>query len=100
MQGRGPMHGQMMTGGVVPGLQQNPLTQDQRDQIAQIRRNAEQQMQNVTNNPNLTQDQKWDQISQIQRKAHDDIVNLMTPEQQQEFTNWWRQRQGSGAGMQ
>lgn len=91
--GMGP--GQM---GMVPGIQQNPLTQQQQRQIMQIRQDAQQQMRDITNNPNLTEDQKWQQIQQIQRETHDAVVNVLTPEQRQELSNWWSSHPHSGMG--
>lgn len=97
--GMGMGKGQM---GMVPGLQQNPLTQQQRQQIMDIRQDAQQRMSSITNNTNLTEDQKWQQLQQIQRETHDAVVGVLTPEQQQELNNWWqsRQQQGTGMGMQ
>ncbi len=90
----------------VPGLQQYPLSTDQRNEIARIRTESRQQMQQVRQDPNLSSQEKADRISQIRQQTHDRVMGVLTPQQRQEFMSWWSSRQqgmpargGAGPGM-
>lgn len=95
--GPGMGRGQGMMGNV-PGLRENPLTNEQRQQIAQIRTETHRQVREIMADPNLTTQQKQDRISTVQWQSHDRIVEVMTPAQRQEFTEWWRNHPAAGRG--
>lgn len=88
MSGRGPMSD-------VPGLVQNPLTDDQRTRIAAIRQRTQSQVSSITRNANLSADEKWKQISDARRQGHDDILDVLTQAQKQEFLDKWQTPKGS-----
>ena len=93
--------GPAMSSGMMPGLQQNPLTAEQREQIMNIRRNAMAQMQDIRSDSSLSQQQKFDQIRDVQQSMHSQVMDVLTPAQTQEFQQWWQDRQmGMGAGPQ
>lgn len=100
--GAGPGMGRQGRGmnrmGMIPGLQQHPLSEQQRQQIVEIRQDAQNRMSTITNNTSLTQDQKWQQLDQVQRESHDAIVSVLTPEQREELSNWWSSHPASGMG--
>lgn len=97
-QGRGRQgRGGMQMG--VPGLQQHQLSTDQRNEIARIRTEARNETQRVRQDPNLNAQQRAERIAQIQQQTHDEVMNVLTEQQREEFNNWWSDRmQGRGAG--
>ena len=85
--------------GYVPGLRKNPITSEQRQQIIGIRQNMHSQIQNIRANQNLSQQEKQAEISEILLNSNTQIVNVLTPEQKQEFAAWWEERQERSAQM-
>lgn len=80
----------------VPGVPSSSLTADQKQQIATIRLNTMSTVSDIEDNPNLSEQQKMDQISQARMQAHQQVVAVLTPEQVQQFENWWS---SSGGGQ-
>lgn len=78
--------------GHVPGVE---TSIEQRQRIALIRQQTIQQVQDVENDPNLTPQQKQDRIAEIQRDGHEQIMNVLTPEQRDDFNQWWKGRPGA-----
>lgn len=97
--GAGPGMGMGPMMGTVPGLTQNPLSQEQMDQIRGIRTESMKQMQNVRTDPNLSQEEKTARITQIRQEQHRQVMEVLTPAQQQEFNDWWAARQQRGGMM-
>lgn len=85
--------------GYVPGLRQNPITSDQRQQIIGIRQNMHSQIQSIRANQNLSQQEKQAQISKAMQDSNAQIMSILTPEQRQEFSSWWEERQQRTAQM-
>ncbi|GEM_PF-1228350 len=80
--------------GYVPGV--DNLTDTQMNQIAAIRRNAQQQILAVNRNRSLTPQQRSARIREIQAEAHDRVMAVLTAEQRAAFENHWRQRSAIG----
>lgn len=80
-------------------FKQNPLTQQQQQQLMQIRQATRQQLRAIMQNQSLSEDQKWDQVCQTLKSSHDQIQDLLTPAQQQEFKTWWQNRMMQSDGM-
>jgi len=64
------------------------LSDDQRKQIHSIRKQAESQVQTVRNDTSLTPQQQTQQIRQIRRKALQQIEDVLTPEQREQYDAW------------
>lgn len=95
--GAGPgMHGSPPSMGAVPGLQRNALTAEQMQTIANIRQSTQTRVQNIQRDPNLTPQQRADMIAQARAEGHQDVLDVLTPEQRQEFQEWWSRHPHSG----
>ena len=93
--GMGSRMGAMMT---VPGLRNHPLTSAQRRQIGTIRQDAQRQMRATRNMAGLTAEQRQEQMEKMRADTHTKVMNVLTPEQKQEFENSWASRSSSGMG--
>ncbi len=93
--GGGPLAGVEPEEGV-PGLINNPLIPRQIQEIADIRRREELQVTQVCADAALTGEQQVARIDQIRDSAHQQIMNVLTPAQQAEFSAWWQARAGRG----
>ena len=69
-------------------LSQLGLSSDQKKQIHEIRKQAQQQVQAVHNDNSLTQQQQMQQIRQIRRHAEDQQDSVLTPEQRAKYEAW------------
>lgn len=64
------------------------LTDDQKAQIKQIRKDTKEKVQAVVNDTTLSPDQKQDKIKQLHREAHKQQEALLTPEQRKIDREW------------
>lgn len=94
--GMGREMGQM-TG--IPGLSENPLSQSQKKQIAQIRQETCAHVQRVRNDSRFSASQKEQKILNIRKDGHRRIMSILTDAQRREFNNWWNSRPDYGMGM-
>ena len=69
------------------------LTDDQKKQIHEIRKQAQQQVQAVRSDTSLTSQQQTQQIRQIRHKAAQQVDGVLTPEQRAKFDAWRRAHQ-------
>lgn len=74
----------------VPGVQ---LTEQQKQWIANIRTESQQEIQRIRTNPDLSALEKTDRIAKIRHESHERILSILTPEQRTQFNNWWKERQ-------
>ena len=79
---------------VMPGLQQNPLSADQKQRITTIRQQSQNQMRNVRMNRDLSTQEKNSRMADIRSNTHSQIMNVLTPAQREEFSQWWQSRPG------
>lgn len=84
--------------GTMPGLTQSPLSDAQKQRILSIRSSYRQQIMDARRNTSMSSQQRMDRINQLRQQQHQEIMNVLTPAQRQEFDNWWSSRQQSGAG--
>jgi Spy/CpxP family protein refolding chaperone len=68
------------------------LSDDQKKQIHTARRQAQQQVETVKNDPSLTPEQKREKIHQIRRDESAAIDNTLTPEQREKYDAYRRAR--------
>jgi Spy/CpxP family protein refolding chaperone len=73
----------------VPGVPSSSLSADQKQQIATIRLDTMSKVNDIEDNPNLSEQDKMNQISQARMQAHQQVVAVLNPEQVQQFENWW-----------
>lgn len=78
--------------GSVPGVPESSLTPDQRQRIAAIRQGTMQRVQSIRSNPNLSPQEQERQIQDARAAGHRQIMDILTPEQQQQFTAWAQKR--------
>jgi len=69
------------------------LSNDQKKQIHEIRKQAQQQVQAVRNDTSLTPQQQTQQIRQIRHKSAQQVDAVLTPEQRAKFDAWRRAHQ-------
>ena len=101
--GRGMGPG-MMNQGSVPGVQ---LTADQQQRIAAIRQETMERVRSIMRDPNLSPSEKQTQANAARQAGHQKVMDVLTPEQQQQFLSCWatgtcmgqRGGQGMGPGM-
>ncbi|MGQ9807168.1 MAG: hypothetical protein ACUVSM_11520 [Armatimonadota bacterium] len=103
--GRGASNGAAAIG-VVPGVQ---LTPEQERQVAQIRSETMRRVQEIRRNSSLTPEQMAAEIAKVRQEGHERVMNVLTPEQRQQFESRWPgcrlfggagwQGAGSGAGL-
>jgi hypothetical protein len=81
----GPGQGEPQSEPAVPGPkdfddEKLNLSQDQRNQIKQIRANEKSQIDAVREDSSLTPEQKEKRIRQIRRATHKQVMGVLTPE--------------------
>ena len=89
--------GGMLVG--VPGIQVNPLTQSQKEQIARIRRDTRMCVRSIRLDNRLTASEKERKVQQAREEGHQRVMSVLTTKQRQEFREWWNSRPGSRMGM-
>lgn len=70
------------------GLEQLDLTQAQKDRIAAIRQDSLQQVQAIRLDTTLTPQQKTERIAAIRNAGHEQVLQVLTPEQRQKLEEW------------
>lgn len=73
------------------GLRDLDLSNDQKNQIEQIRQNEKQQLEAVRNDPSLTSAQKRQQARAIRHNSNKQISGILTPEQRKKWNKLRRQ---------
>jgi len=74
--------------GTIPGLAQNPLTDQQKQQALEIRQETQREVLRVRLDSSLTDQQKADKIADLRTKGHDKVLGVLTPAQKQELQTW------------
>jgi len=81
------------------------LTDDQKRQWLQIQRDSAQKVRAARMDQSLREEQMQAKLKEIHRQQREQIMALLTPEQQQELKNFWEEQrqkqqseQSSGAG--
>lgn len=69
------------------------LTNDQKKQIHDIRKQSQRQVQAVRSDTTLTPEQQTQQIRQIRHKAAQQVEGVLTPEQRAKFDAWRKAHQ-------
>jgi len=72
------------------------LTDQQKSEVEALLKVEREQRQAIRNNSSLTPEQKRDQLRQLRRSTHDQVLAVLTPEQQQRFQQ--RHEHVSGIG--
>jgi Spy/CpxP family protein refolding chaperone len=68
-----------------PMLKKHPLTNDQKQRIADMRRDEKKEIQAVNADKKLTSTQKADRIKEIRSRTRSDILSVLTTEQKDEL---------------
>src|SRR5271168_308654 len=78
-----------------PGAPLNKLglSDDQKKQIHDIRKQSQQQVQDVHSDTSLTQQQQTQQIRQIRHKAAQQVDGVLTPDQRAKYDAWRKAHQ-------
>lgn len=87
--GAGPAVGLM-------GLRRYPLNAQQQQCIAIVQQQTAQRIQAVLNDPTLTDSQRASMMDQIYRSEREQVVSIFTPQQRQEFRDYWGMGPGTG----
>ncbi len=75
------------------------LTDDQRTKVQSILQNERSQVQAVRNNTSLTDEQKKQQIHDLRNTDHQQLLAILTPEQQAQLKQLHAERNGRGAAF-
>ncbi len=102
--GPGGMHhgmrrGGSMQNGILRFSQQLDLTQDQQTQIRGLLKTQRQQAQSIRQNTSLTPEQKQDKIKQLRQSTHQQVLGVLTPDQQAKLKELQKQRGGGMAAL-
>lgn len=79
--------------------QQLSLTDTQKAQLQPILQSQQQQMMQVRDDTSLSQEQKRDRMKQIHQSSQSQINGILTPDQQQKFTQLQEQERQKHAGQ-
>lgn len=90
VQGQAGARGPQVSG-TVPGVQ---LSAAQRQRVAAIRRETQQQVQAIRRNPNLSAQQRAQRIAEARQRGHQRVLDVLTPAQRRQFQQWWANRGG------
>ena len=90
--GRGMGPG-MMNQGYVPGV---TLTADQQSKIAAIRQETQSKVASIMSDSSLSAAQKQAQAQAARQAGHDKVLDVLTPEQRQQFDQNWGSMSGQG----
>ncbi len=96
MRGQGMRHGRMQQNGILRMSQQLNLTQDQQTQIRDLLQKRRQQAQSIRQDTSLSAEQRQQQIQQLRQSTHQQVLGVLTPEQQTKLTELEKQRRGGG----
>ena len=80
-----------ITGGV-PGVR---LTAEQQRRVASIRRDTQTRSREVMRNWKITPQERVQRWNDIRREGHDRAIGVLTPDQRQQYHNWWGRRYGN-----
>jgi Spy/CpxP family protein refolding chaperone len=85
-----PSTTQSQQAGPGPGRHENEmanlnLTDDQKTQIKKIHEDAKTQMEAARNDSTLTADQKKAKMQEIHKSTHEQVMQVLTPEQRQQM---------------
>ena len=85
-------------GGFESMVQQLNLTDQQKTQIQGFRQAGRQQAQSIQQDTSLTPEQKRDKIRQLRASTHQQVLGVLTPEQQQQMKQLRSEHAGMGRG--
>jgi mono/diheme cytochrome c family protein len=91
--------GSMSPAAGIPGLQKHPLTAAQTKEIHRIRSGAAAQVRSIRADRSLTAAARAKKIDRARREGHEKVLAVLTPEQRQEFEQWWSHRSDPPMGM-
>jgi periplasmic protein CpxP/Spy len=83
-------------GGFERMAQQLNLTEQQKTQIEGFQQAGRQQAESIKNDSSLTPEQKRDKLRQLRQSTHQQIVGVLTPEQQQQLQKLRGEHKGRG----
>jgi Spy/CpxP family protein refolding chaperone len=83
--------------GMMRAFQRLNLTPDQKDQVRNLMQAQHQKVQSVRQDASLTPEQKQDSIRQLRQSTHQQVLGVLTPEQQAKLNQFQRQRRGLAA---
>jgi Spy/CpxP family protein refolding chaperone len=86
-------------GGFEQMAQQLNLTDQQKTQIQGFRKAGHEQAQSIRQDTSLTQEQKRDKFRELRASTHQQVLGVLTPEQQQQMKQFREQHRGMGAGL-
>jgi Spy/CpxP family protein refolding chaperone len=78
--------------------QQLNLNDQQKTQVQSLMQNQRQQAQAIRQDASLTPEQKRDKFQQLRKSNHQQMLGILTPEQQQKFQQLRSERKGMGRG--
>ncbi len=93
---RGMHSGRMQQNGVLRMSQQLNLTQDQQTQIRDLLQKQRQQAQSIRQDTSLSTEQRQQQIQQLRQSTHQQVLGVLTPEQQTKLKELEKQRRDGG----
>lgn len=79
--------------------QQLNLTDQQKTQMQSLMQSQRQQAQAIRQDTALTAEQKKDKLQQLRQSNHQQMMSLLTPDQQQKLQQLRSERKGMGGGM-
>lgn len=77
--------------GRIPGIR---LSAYQQRQITRIRQDTRQRMLETNRDTSLTNRGRQQRIAEISREEHDEILEILTPDQRAQLDTWWQDRNG------
>ncbi len=96
---RGMRHGGMNAGGPLAWMSENlNLTDDQKSKIQPLFTNQRTQVQAIRQDASLTDEQKHTKIAELRKSTHQQLMAILTPEQQQLMQQHMREHRGKGPG--
>jgi Spy/CpxP family protein refolding chaperone len=78
--------------------QQLNLNDQQKTQVQSFMQNQHQQAQAIRQDTSLTPEQKRDKLQQLRQSNHQQMMGILTPEQQQKFQQLRSEHKGRGRG--
>jgi Spy/CpxP family protein refolding chaperone len=78
--------------------QQLNLSDQQKTQFQSLMQNQRQQAQALRNDASLTPEQKRDKLKQLRQSNHQQMMGILTPEQQQKLQQFRSEHKGMGPG--
>jgi len=93
------MHMRHHGGGFERMAQQLNLSDQQKSQIQGFKQAERQQAASIKDNASLTPEQKREQFQQLRKSTHQQVLGVLTPEQQQQMKAFREQHKGMRRGM-